>query len=175
MVQWRLETANDMASITDIPRPAKLWRDLPEERRLAAAEAFWDDEQSVAEQADIIGLIAKQLNFRPKSVLALPVERKVKHTARMGQISDAIAGRLLVAYHLQTKRPMMAAFLDALGIAHEDGLIKEEEVTRPTAEKLAEAAAHMAAMFPGEDVKLYFSTLVLQDPDTWGGLAEHMG
>lgn len=163
-----------MASITDIPRPAKLWHDLPEPRRLAAAQAFWDDDQSVAEQAEVIGLVARQLNFRPKSVLALPVERKVKHTARMAQLSDNIAARLLVAYHLHTQRPMMGAFLDALGIAHEEGLIKDEDVARPSAEKLAEAAKHVAATFPAEDVRLYFSTLVLQDPDTWGGLAEHI-
>lgn len=161
-----------MATSIDIPRPAKLWKDLSEEKRLAAAEAFWDDEQSVAEQAEVIGAIARQLNFRPKSVIALPVERKVKHTSRMGQISDAVASRLLVAYHLQTQRPMMGAFLDALGITHEDGLIKDEDVKRPEAGALKAAVEAVAGKFPAEDVRLYFSTLVLQDPDTWGGLAE---
>lgn len=161
-----------MATSIDIPRPAKLWKDLPEERRLAAAEAFWDDEQSVAEQAEVVGAIARQLNFRPKSVIALPVERKVKHTSRMAQVSDAVASRLLVAYHLQAQRPMMGAFLDALGITHEDGLIKDEDVKRPEADTLRAAAATLAGKFPAGDVRLYFSTLVLQDPDTWGGLAE---
>lgn len=164
-----------MPTSTDIPRPAKLWRDLPEERRVAAAEAFWDDEQSIAEQAEVIGVIARQLNFRPKSVLALPVERKVKHTAKMAQVSDAVAGRLLVAYHLHAQRPMMGAFLDALGIAHEDGLIKDEDVKTPDAEKLAEAVRTLHDKFPAEDVRLYFSTLLLQDPDIWGGLGEHVG
>lgn len=163
-----------MATSIDIPRPAKLWKDLPEERRLAAAEAFWDDEQSVAEQAEVIGAIARQLNFRPKSVIALSVERKVKHTTRMAQVSDAVASRLLVAYHLQAQRPMMGAFLDALGIGHEDGLIKDEEVKTPAADTLKAAAATLRETFPAEDVKLYFSTLVLQDPATWGGLAELM-
>lgn len=164
-----------MSTSIDIPRPARLWKDLPEERRLAAAEAFWEDEQSVAEQAEVIGVIARQLNFRPKSVIALPVERKVKHTARMGQVSDAVASRLLVAYHLHAQRSMMGAFLDALGIAHEDGLIKDDALTRPEAETLKQAARTLGESYPAEDVRLYFSTLVLQDPDTWGGLGELMG
>jgi hypothetical protein len=164
-----------MAATTDIPRPSRLWRGLNEQHRTAAAEAFWADEQSIAEQAEVISAIARQLNFRPKSVLALPVEKKVRHTVRMGQVSDGVAGRLLVAYHLAAQRPMMAAFLDALGIAHDSGLITEEEMKAPEAGKLAEAVTHLSASFPAEDVQLYFATLVLQDPDTWGGLAEHLG
>jgi hypothetical protein len=164
-----------MTSTTDLPRPSRLWRGLSEQRRTIAAEAFWADEQSVAEQAEVIGAIARQLNFRPKSVVAMPVEKKVRHTVRMAQVSDGVAGRLLVAYHLAAQRPMMAAFLDALGVAHDSGLITEEDLKAPDAEKLAEAAKHVAASFPMEDVELYFSTLVLQDPATWGGLAAHLG
>ena len=39
-------------------------------------------------------------------------------------------------------------------------------------DKLKEAAAEVAANFPPEDVALYLSTLVSQDPGTWGELAE---
>ena len=84
-----------------------------------------------------------------------------------------VAARLLVAYHLAHQRPMMASFLDALGIAHEDGLIADEELEAPPADKLAEAAADASpASYPPEDVALYLSTLVWQDPETWGALAE---
>jgi hypothetical protein len=164
-----------MPSISDIPRPAKLWRELDEAHRTTAAEAFWADDQSVAEQAEVVGAMARQLNFRPKSVLALPVEKKVRYTVRAGQISDAVAGRLLVAYHLAAQRPMMGAFLDAIGIGHDNGLITDEDVKAPEPAKLAEAAKQLSSTFPAADVRLYFSTLVLQDPDTWGGLAEHLG
>jgi hypothetical protein len=66
---------------------------------------------------------------------------------------------------------MMSAFLDALGIAHEDGLIKEDNVA-PEAGRLAPAAAQIGQQFPAADVSLYLSTLLCQDPETWGGLAE---
>jgi hypothetical protein len=67
---------------------------------------------------------------------------------------------------------MMEAFLDSLGIEHENGLINDENVTKPDAAKLRAAAGELAKSYPPEDVSLYFSTLISQDPDTWGPLAE---
>jgi hypothetical protein len=75
-------------------------------------------------------------------------------------------------YHLLQQRPMMAAFLDALGVKHEDGLIADEEMTAPAPEKLQAAVKAVASAFPAEDVSAYLSTLFWQDPDTWGALAE---
>ena len=83
-----------------------------------------------------------------------------------------VAARALVSYHLSQQRTMMSAFLDKLGIAHEDGLISDETVTRPDAERLRAAAAELGASFPADDVSLYLATLVSQDPDTWSDLAE---
>jgi hypothetical protein len=64
---------------------------------------------------------------------------------------------------------MMGAFLDALGIAHENGLIKED-APKPDAAKLAPAAEKISKQFPSDDVRLYFDTLRCQDPETWGVL-----
>jgi hypothetical protein len=66
----------------------------------------------------------------------------------------------------------MGAFLDKLGIAHENGVISAEGLKASDPEKLAEAARTLGAEYPREDVDLYFSTLLAQDPDTWDGLAE---
>ena len=112
------------------------------------------------------------MKFRAKSVIALPLDKKAKYLATLPTVSDTVAARALVNYHLERQRPMMAAFLDSLGIAHENGLINEENVTKPDAEKLKQAASELATKYPTEDVSLYFSTLVSQDPDTWGGLAD---
>ena len=144
---------------------------MPADRRLAAAELFWADEQSTDQQVEAVSAIATHMKFRPKSVVSLPIQRKSKYLAALPAIPDTIAARALVNYHLERQRPMMAAFLDALGIKHEDGLIAEETVARPDMEKLRAAVADLATKFPAEDVSLYFSTLVSQDPDTWGELA----
>lgn len=142
------------------------------DRRADAAHLFWDDEQSAEQQVEACASIATHMKFRAKTVLGLPLEKKASYLVRLPNLSDAVAARALVNYHLERQRPMMAAFLDALGISHENGLINEETVVKPAAEKLRAAADELAGKFPAEDVALYFSTLVSQDPETWGDLAD---
>ena len=160
--------------VSTVPRPSHLWKQLSPERKLQAAEAFWRDENGSVEQAEALGTIAQRIKFRIKSVLSMPVEKKAKQLVALPAVSEMVAARLLVAYHLVHQRPMMGAFLDALGIAHEEGLISEEDIQPPDPEKLKAAAKTLAAAFPAEDVTVYLSTLTWQDPDTWGGLAESL-
>jgi hypothetical protein len=161
-----------MADLSEIPRPSVLWKTLTPERKQQAAEAFWRDENAAVEQAEAIAAIAMRIKFRVKSAQALPIEKKARHLVALGNVSEMIAARLLVAFHLAHQRPMMATFLDALGIAHEDGLIASEDLEAPANDKLAEAARTLTASYPPDDVALYLSTLVWQDPETWGALTE---
>jgi hypothetical protein len=155
-------------------RPSRLWKKMSAERRLAAAELFWSDDQSTEQQIEAVGALAAHMKFRPKSVIALPLDKKAKYLATLPTVSDTVAARALVNYHLDRQRPMMGAFLDLLGIAHDQGLINEENASKPDADKLKTAAADLAAQYPKEDVALYFSTLVSQDPETWGALADRV-
>jgi hypothetical protein len=142
---------------------------MPIEMRIKAAEAFWEDENGVDQQIEAIIALARKLNFRPKSVQAQPLEKRARQLAHL-DVSEMVATRALIAHHLTNERPMMAAFLDALGIKHEDGLISEEDVPAPPAEKIATAARVIADTFPADRVTLYLNTLLTQDPDTWGAL-----
>jgi hypothetical protein len=144
---------------------------MPLEQRQRAARAFWEDDEATDDQVQAALLIAQQKKFRPKTVVSLDVDRKTRHLASMVTLPDSVAGRALVVYHLAAQRPMMAAFLDALGIAHENGLIQEEDV-KPDASKVPAAVARLTEQFPADDVKLYLHTLVCQDPDTWGALRD---
>ena len=103
-------------------------------------------------------------------MFSLSVDRKARHLAGITQISDLLAARLVISYHLEHKRPMMGAFLDALGIAHEDGLIKDDAPKTPDAETLDKGVQALVAAYPKADVARYFWALLWQDPDTWGGL-----
>ena len=151
--------------------PSRLWKKMTLEQRQRAARAFWEDEEAASDQVQAALLIAQQKKFRPKTVVSLDVDRKARHLASLASVPDAIAGRALIVYHLAEQRPMMGAFLDALGIAHEHGLIQEEEV-KPDASKIQPAAAQLAQQFPPADVRLYLDTLLCQDPETWGALRD---
>jgi hypothetical protein len=149
--------------------PSRLWKRISPELRQQAARAFWLDEEATDDQVQAVLLVAQQKKFRPKFVLGLDTERKARHLATLGSLPDAIAARVLIVYHLAEQRSMMGTFLDALGIQHENGLIKDDDV-KPDAEKLGPAAAQIAQQFPPEHVSLYLNTLLCQDPETWGAL-----
>ncbi len=151
-------------------RPSALWKDLPAKKRLIAATAFWNDEHGVEQQVEVIVTIARKLNFRPKSVPSLPIERRAKLLAGMDDVSDVVASRALIAYHLEAERPMMGAFLDALAITHNNGLITAEDVAAPDKARLTEGVRTLKTAFPADAVRLYLHTLVLLDGDTWANL-----
>ncbi len=151
-------------------RPSALWKEMSPEKRLVAANAFWADEHGHEQQVEVIVALARKLNFRPKSVPSLPLERRAKLLAGM-DVSDAVASRALIAYHLAAERPMMGAFLDALNIEHDNGLITAEEVPAPDKAKLTEGVRTLKTAFPDDAVRLYLHTLLLLDGDTWSDLS----
>ena len=145
---------------------------MPTERRRQAGEAFWRSENDESEQAEVINLIAQRLKFRTKSVVVLPIAKKTQYLLSLLSLPEMVAARLLVAYHITHQRTLMGAFLDALGVAHNDGMIAEETEVAPGADKIRAAVQTIAASFPADDVALYLSTLYWQNPDTWGPLAD---
>ena len=155
-------------------RPSKIWKELPADARQALAAAFWQDESGEdvhVQHAEAMIAIAKRLNFRPKSVQAMPHDKLAKALAQMGDVSDAVATRALIAYHFQAQRPLMAAFLDALSIPHDNGLITAESVTPPETAAIEAAAGKVRETFPPDAVRLYLRTLKALDGDTWANLA----
>jgi hypothetical protein len=161
-----------MSAMTDSSvTPSRLWKRMTGEQRLRAAAALWRDAEATSDQMQAALLIAKQMKFRPKTVIGLDPDRKARYLAVVSDLPEALAAQILVVYHLAEQRPMMGAFLDALGIAHANGLIQEEGA-RPDPEKTAAAAAAIARAYPAHDVSLYLNTLLWQDPTAWGSLHE---
>jgi len=150
---------------------SRLWKRMTPEQRFAAARAFWLDDEATDDHVQAVLLISQQKKFRPKTVISLDADRKARHLASLPSLPDGLAARTLIVYHLAEQRQMMGAFLDALGIAHEDGLIQDDEVA-PDPAKVGAAVAQIARQFPTASVTLYLSTLLCQDPQAWRMLAE---
>ena len=152
--------------------PSVLWGALPQDLRVVAARALyahdWGDAPTRRE-AD--ATIMHGMRFRESAVRQLPVEKRAGYLARSVRPGDSLASSLILAFHLEHKRPILAAFMDALGIPHKDGLIVEDhEVKTPTAAALKKAVAALRAGFPEDDVDLYLTSLYVLDRETWGGL-----
>lgn len=159
-------------------RPSVLWKRMSPATRLEAAEAFWRDEESpeiAAQHAEAMVALASRLKFRPKSLRTLPVDRLARHLAQMPDVSDAVATRALIALHFSGRRPLMAAFLDTLGIGHDNGLITAENVETPPVATLSAAAESLRQTFGRDEVDLYLRTLAALDGETWGNLDAVVG
>src|SRR4051794_24377922 len=135
--------------------PARLWKGMTSDQRLKAARAFWvtEEDEAADDQFQAVFLIAQQKKFRSKSVFSMDDERKAKHLASLYTLPESIAARALIVYHLTEQRPMMGAFLDALGIAHENGVIQGDDI-KPEADKIGPASDQIVKAFPPDDVSL---------------------
>lgn len=153
--------------------PAQLWGALPVETRQAAARALYAHDwgnQPTRREADIA--IMHGMRFRETAVRQLPIDKRAGYLARSIRPTDSLASSMLLALHLESRRPMLATFMDALGIPHTDGLIADDYETKPPAPAaLKKAVAALEAKFDAADVDLYLACLLVLDRETWGGLA----
>lgn len=150
---------------------ARIWKRLTREDRLAAASAFWKETPSEVAGMALAALV-KVRHVRPQVARSLPPEEQARTLASVLDVGEPVASSLLVALHLGARRPMLKTFLDAAGIANEDGLLKDEAgdaaVSREAAAKGTAALA--AAGFTPDQIRTYLNTLWLQDPDRWAAL-----
>ena len=148
----------------------RLWRTLGREERLEAARAFWNrpsEEAAVVAAREIVQI----LKVRPSSFHKIPLEQRVRAVAGLAAPPEALAEALLVALHVEKRRTLLGAFLDALGIAHEEGMLPDDaDFPAPGEAAVRAAAAELAARFPPEQIRVYWNTLWLQDRERWGAL-----
>jgi len=110
--------------------------------------------------------------MRPQAARRLPPDAQARVLATVLEPGEPLAQGLLVSLHLGERRPLLAAFLDALGLPHEDGIMKEEaDASPPVSEDGARTAIAALAAYPREQVLTYVNTLWLQDPERWQALA----
>jgi hypothetical protein len=151
-------------------RAARLWKRLSREERLAAATRFFEHPSAeLVASADAAIMRARRL--RPQVARGLPAEEKARVLGTVLDPDEALASALVVALHLGERRALLSAFLDSLGLAHEDGVLTDEGEAQPIAEEPARrAVAALAASFPRAEVVTYLNALWLQDPERWGVL-----
>lgn len=139
---------------------------------MAAATHFWREPPE-----DVLGAalsaVVKARRLRPQVARALPPEEQARALAAVLDPGEPLAASLLVALHLGERRPVLATFLDAAGLAHDNGILREEDELQPLPEAAARQGVRaLVAAYPREQVETYLNTLWLQDPDRWGVLEQ---
>lgn len=148
----------------------RLWKNLPPEERLAAANAFFAEPPTEL-AGTALGVLVKARHLRPQAARSLAPEAQARILATVLDPGEPLSQGLLVSLHLGHRRALLGAFLDALSLPHEDGVLKEEaDAEPPVTPERARAAVGTLSSFPAGEVRTYLNTLWLQDPERWGSL-----
>jgi hypothetical protein len=139
----------------------QLLTDQPLERLQTIYEALPQEVRSALDSP-----IAKALNSRPSSLVRRNVAYKVRglRAFLVKQRDDALAQDIVRSYLLGPRKDMVTAFLEATGVAHEDGQVEDEEAV-PEGAKVSAAIEGLMADYDKDDVALYLTVATAQWPD----------
>jgi hypothetical protein len=123
----------------------------------------------------VVSGLASQRNLR-----AVFVERKPPNeryawikTALSRKAGDTLAAHMLQAWLLGAQKPMLCAFLDSLGIAHDEDGTVENLPDSPSKEKLGATIDQLLINYPAEGVAVYLHAFHDMDSTvSWPPLGE---
>jgi hypothetical protein len=116
-------------------------------------------------------VLVKARHLRPQAARSLPPDAQARILATVLDPGEPLAQGLLVSLHLADRRPLLRAFLDALSLPHDDGVLKEEaDSAAPATVEKARSAVAALNSFPADHVRTYLNTLWLQDAERWEAL-----
>lgn len=110
--------------------------------------------------------VAKSLRFRPQAIRKLPMEKRARHARRIlltGRKAD-LCYELFGSWLVRNNKQLVTGFLDATGVAHEDGMIEDIDAGAPDPKKLDAAIADLDAKYDADDVTLYLALCAEQWP-----------
>jgi hypothetical protein len=110
--------------------------------------------------------VAKLLKFRPQSIRKIPLDKRARlaknwiEQKHNGDLCYEIFG----TYLMRTKLELVTGFLDATGVAHEEGMIENIGQDSPDTAKIPGVVKELDAKFEADDVTLYLALCTEQWP-----------
>jgi hypothetical protein len=148
--------------------PVKLWRESTVQMRREMAASFWR-EAAPGLKDWAISVISRQFHCRKQTVSHWPQERLSHHLADIGSIDETLVQDIFRIYFFDCHKPMMASFLNDLGIEHKDCSISSDDIVVPTESELKETVSYLLSEFPKDKVELYLRILLFQSSN-WSAL-----
>lgn len=140
----------------------RIWRQLPEEIRVAASKVTWAESKGAGKQI-LFASLAKAKNLREVTVRKAPIERLANWTAATPSLPDPIVDDLLKNYLLHEHRAVIVSFLELLKIPHADGIIEESfDLATLSHEQIQNAARSLLGSADRTAALLYLKYLALQ-------------
>jgi hypothetical protein len=114
--------------------------------------------------------VAQSLKFRPQAIGKLPMAQRAKRAKQIIEKSanEELAYEILGAWLLRHKKALVTGFLDATGVAHQDGMIEDIGGVQPDAAKVADAVAVLDQSFGKDPTTMYLVLCKAMWPDNAG-------
>jgi hypothetical protein len=110
--------------------------------------------------------------MRPVYMRGLPFEKQAQAIRRaLARVaSNSVAEELLAIFFLECRRPLLVEWLDGIGLAHEDGILKDDNPPEPAGEKLRESTEKFLAGDEPETRRLLLRAFAAQETVSWPAL-----
>ena len=140
------------------PSAVSLWNVLNRDEREDGVRWFIESDDIGRET--VCKAVADAMSFRPQSVRPWPIDKIVRTTCTV-PLKDPIVTQILFLHCVDTptRLPMIRAFLDGLGIPHDDGQLESVESVDASQDVLATVAAKMADKYGDRAVAIYLLAL----------------
>ena len=140
------------------PSAASLWNVLNRDEREDGVR--WLIESEDIGRETVCKAVADTLNYRPQTVRRWSLDKIVRTTCTV-PLQDPFITQVLFLSSFKTPAglPMVRAFLDGLGIPHDDGEVESVESMDASPDALASVAATMADEYGDRAVAIYLLAL----------------
>ena len=120
---------------------------------------------------------AISIKARPVFLRNQPFALRAKTIRRtLSRVSaNLVADELLAIYFLECRKALLLEWLDLVGLAHEDGTLKDERPAEPAASELAAAAEKFRSVGDDPDRELLLRAFAAQSAVDWPALDALLG
>jgi hypothetical protein len=156
-------------------KPHQVFARLSQERVFALLTKVQEKLPGVYTQA--VGAACVTLKARPQFMMKQSKEKRAAFVRQaLSRFAAAtIAEEVLAAYFLEVRRDLLTEWLDALGIEHENGVLKNDHPVEPSRAQLEAAVAKFRGGADPEDRQLLLEAFAAQSAVDWPALDTVLG
>jgi hypothetical protein len=149
-----------------------LWARMPLALRQEAVQSVLEDDsaESAPLRASLLRALARAGGFRAKMLEGQDPAKVALHAGRIRRRDLPGPGSLLSHFLTTRRRALLSAYLDALGVPHEEGKVEPGYDTEEEEDLVAHAAREVREAFPADDVAVYLVALTLTTPNLATGV-----
>jgi len=151
-------------------RPHEVFAAMPPDQTTVFFRTLAEECPAMFSQAIAAASIATK--SRPQYLLRQPLEKRAGAVRRaLARVASApMAEEVLAAYFVECRKDVLVAWLDRVGLAHDDGILKDERPKCPAKAKLSQHVKDFLAEADDPDRALLLSAFGAQSAIDWPAL-----